>query len=316
MINKALNLKQFMQRQKTLRLYREFLKTIKNIPLESDRQQFYNWVKEDFKKNKFETDEVCSIQKFLENKVIMEFKSQAESGLQLLERLVARPIIKNLSPLLPDELTSETIELIGNASTGKTLFLTECVAKCITPQNFNGLDTGVVYIDLDGQFSITKLVKIIKRLIKNIDDKLLKFCLNKLTLINCFDSPTLYVTFQRLKLFLTEQSQVGLVILDSVSANYWQDSVSGGEKYIDTYVEKMISSLKICLEDFKVPIIFTRQSYFQSKKSDSLLDCVNRKIEFKRLDSDFYATVTRKNLNLCYKFSINEQGIGEFELQL
>ncbi|KAL4084450.1 hypothetical protein QTP88_028264 [Uroleucon formosanum] len=57
MINKALNLKQFMLRQKSLKLYREFLKTIKNIPLESDRQQFLNWVKEDFKKNKFETDE-------------------------------------------------------------------------------------------------------------------------------------------------------------------------------------------------------------------------------------------------------------------
>lgn len=48
-----------MLRQKSLKLYREFLKTIKNIPLESDRQQFLNWVKEDFKKNKFETDEVC-----------------------------------------------------------------------------------------------------------------------------------------------------------------------------------------------------------------------------------------------------------------
>lgn len=47
-----------MLRQKTLKLYREFLKTIKNIPLESDRQQFFGWVKDDFKKNKFETDEV------------------------------------------------------------------------------------------------------------------------------------------------------------------------------------------------------------------------------------------------------------------
>lgn len=47
-----------MLRQKSLKLYREFLKTIKNIPLESDRQQFMIWVKDDFKKNKLETDEV------------------------------------------------------------------------------------------------------------------------------------------------------------------------------------------------------------------------------------------------------------------
>lgn len=242
----------------------------------------------------------------------MEFKSQAESGLQLLERLVARPLIKNLTPLLPDELTSEIIEIIGNTSTGKTLFLTECVAKCITPKHFDGLDTGVVYIDLDGQFNITKLVQIIKRLVKDADEELVKSCLNKLTLINCYDSPTLYVTFQRLRLFLTEQCQVGLVILDSVSANYWQDSISGGEKYMDTYVEKMILSLKMCLEDFKVPIIFTRQSYFQSKQSDSLLDCIHRKILFQQLNSDYYATVTRKNVKVSYKFSIGSQGIVEF----
>lgn len=47
-----------MLRQKSLKLYRDFLKTIKNIPVEQDRQQFISWVKEDFKKNKFETDEV------------------------------------------------------------------------------------------------------------------------------------------------------------------------------------------------------------------------------------------------------------------
>lgn len=47
-----------MLRQKSLKLYRDFLKTIKTIPLEQDRQQFISWVKDDFKKNKFETDEV------------------------------------------------------------------------------------------------------------------------------------------------------------------------------------------------------------------------------------------------------------------
>lgn len=242
----------------------------------------------------------------------MDFKSQAESGLQLLERLFARPIIENLTSLLPDELTCETIEIIGNASTGKTLFLLECVAKCIIPHNCNGLDTGVVFIDLDGQFDINKLIQIIKRFTKDDDKELTKSCLKKLTVVNCYDSPTLFVTFQRLKLFLTEQSQVGLVILDSVSANYWQDSMSGGEKYIDTYVEKMVSSLKMCLKDFKVPIIFTRQSYFQSKNADSSSDYVDRKIVFQRSDSGYCATVTRNDVNNCYTFSINDQGITEF----
>lgn len=242
----------------------------------------------------------------------MEFKSHAESGLQLLERLLARPLIKNLTPLLPDELTNEIIEIVGNTSTGKTLFLTECVAKCITPQCSSGLDTSVVYIDLDGQFDINKLVTIIKRLVKDANEELIKCCLKKFTLVNCYDSPTLYVTFQRLKLFLTEDCQVGLVILDSVTANYWQDSISGGEKHMDTYVEKMISSLKLCLEDFKVPVIFARPSHFQSKQSDSALSFINRKILFQKSESGFSATITRNNIKTCYTFKINDQGISEF----
>lgn len=243
----------------------------------------------------------------------MDFKSQAESGLQLFQRLVARPVIKNLTPLLPDDLTSETIELTGNTSTGKTLFLTECVAKCIAPLSNNGLDTGVVFIDLDGQFDITRLVTVIKRLVQDADEELIKSCLKKLTLFNCYDSPTLYVTFQRLKLFLTEQCKVGLIILDSVSANYWQDTMSGGEKYMDTYVDKMISSLKLCVEDFKVPIIFTRQSHFHSKNGDFSLDYIDRTILFQRLDSgEIHASVTRKNVNTCYKFNVVNEGITEF----
>lgn len=242
----------------------------------------------------------------------MEFMSQAESGLQLLERLQARPCIKNLTPLLPDELTSETIEIIGSTSAGKTLFLTECVAKSIIPKNADGLDVDVVYIDLDGQFDITKLVIIIKRLVNNADDELVKSCLKKLTLINCYDSATVYVTFQRLKLFLTEQCQVGLIILDSVSANYWQDSISGGEKHMNTYVEKIVMSLKSCVQDFKVPIIYSRQSYFQSKHNNSLSDFINRKILFERLDSGcFNATVTRSNVNVCFRFKIDDRGIFE-----
>ncbi|XP_050524215.1 DNA repair protein XRCC2 [Daktulosphaira vitifoliae] len=195
----------------------------------------------------------------------MAFKYNAESGLQLIARLKSRPVILNLSPLLPNNLTNEIIEISGNTSTGKTLFLTECVAKCIIPQNYNGIDAGVIYIDLDGQFNISKLVDIINRIIKDANSELLNACLEKLTVINSCDSSTLYVTLQRLKIFLTEHSSVGLIILDSVSANYWQDSISGGEKYMDKYTEKMISTLKLCVQDFKIPIIFTKHGYFHSK---------------------------------------------------
>ncbi|XP_051730698.1 LYR motif-containing protein 2 [Ctenopharyngodon idella] len=53
----ALSFKQFLQRQKVLGIYRDLLRTIRKIPLESDRRYLRDWAREEFKRNKSETDQ-------------------------------------------------------------------------------------------------------------------------------------------------------------------------------------------------------------------------------------------------------------------
>ncbi|XP_043075080.1 LYR motif-containing protein 2 [Puntigrus tetrazona] len=53
----ALSLKQFLQRQKVLGLYRDLFRTIRKIPVESDRRYLRDWAREEFKRNKSETDQ-------------------------------------------------------------------------------------------------------------------------------------------------------------------------------------------------------------------------------------------------------------------
>ncbi|MBN3291670.1 LYRM2 protein, partial [Polypterus senegalus] len=48
----ALNLKQFLQRQKVLSLYRSILRTIRKVPDKEDQQYLKNWAREEFKRNK------------------------------------------------------------------------------------------------------------------------------------------------------------------------------------------------------------------------------------------------------------------------
>ncbi|XP_053087585.1 LYR motif-containing protein 2 isoform X2 [Pangasianodon hypophthalmus] len=54
----ALTLKQFLQRQKVLGLYRNMLRTIRQVPDEADRKYLKDWAREEFKRNKEATDQI------------------------------------------------------------------------------------------------------------------------------------------------------------------------------------------------------------------------------------------------------------------
>ena len=51
---------QFMLRAEVLKLYRQMLRTTRQIPDQDYRQEMTEWVQRDFRKFKNETDEVCS----------------------------------------------------------------------------------------------------------------------------------------------------------------------------------------------------------------------------------------------------------------
>ncbi|XP_039980759.1 LYR motif-containing protein 2 [Xiphias gladius] len=53
----ALSLKQFLQRQKVLGIYRHMLRTIQQVPDEADRKYLRDWARDEFKRNKNATDQ-------------------------------------------------------------------------------------------------------------------------------------------------------------------------------------------------------------------------------------------------------------------
>lgn len=50
---------QFVIRSEVLKLYRDLLRAVKQIPDEYYRKEMRQWARDDFKKNKHLTDEVC-----------------------------------------------------------------------------------------------------------------------------------------------------------------------------------------------------------------------------------------------------------------
>lgn len=49
---------QFLQRQKILGIYREMLRTIRQVPAEGDRKYLRDWARDEFKRNKSVTNQV------------------------------------------------------------------------------------------------------------------------------------------------------------------------------------------------------------------------------------------------------------------
>lgn len=53
-----MSLKQFMVHQEVLKLYRNFLRSLREVESPTDRKQLKEWVQADFRKYKHETDEI------------------------------------------------------------------------------------------------------------------------------------------------------------------------------------------------------------------------------------------------------------------
>ncbi|XP_071334601.1 LYR motif-containing protein 2 [Trachinotus anak] len=53
----ALSLKQFLQRRRVLGIYRNMLRTIRQVPEEADRKYLRDWAREEFKRNRHATDQ-------------------------------------------------------------------------------------------------------------------------------------------------------------------------------------------------------------------------------------------------------------------
>ncbi|XP_071391089.1 LYR motif-containing protein 2 [Centroberyx affinis] len=53
----AFSLKQFLQRQRVLGIYRNMLRAIRQVPDEGDRKYLRDWARDEFKRNKNATDQ-------------------------------------------------------------------------------------------------------------------------------------------------------------------------------------------------------------------------------------------------------------------
>lgn len=257
--------------------------------------------------------------------------SASETGLQLFARLIPRPSLLGMdSELFPDGPNPrEVVEISGEPSTGKTLFLTQFIVKSVLPKewkhvNIGGLKAGVILLNTDHHFQMYKLITVMENYLSQVGrfqvhevEEIVKEALGRLIIYNISDSVQLNVTMYSLQTVVSNQPEIALILLDSVCAFYWQDSMCGGIRKMDLYTKTVIKTMQKILGDFKGTIIYTRPTYFQSKNnkveacsSEPKAGCVNRRIVLKCVSpNSFCAEVNSASSQFVKMFSINSAGV-------
>ena len=164
----------------------------------------------------------------------------------------------------------------------------------------NGRSVGVVFVDTDFHFQLLRLVTILEhRILKAIreadksetslrNDKtnhhkettegsplvypekysdyevFIKSCLSLLFIVRCNSSIELLATVLSHENLLAAKPEVGVFMIDSLSAFYWLDRSAGGESlgHQESNQRKLVNILQKYVQQYHVVLIATKQSIF------------------------------------------------------
>ena len=198
------------------------------------------------------------------------------------------------------------VEFSGQEGSGKTEILLHLITNCILPKSWkdlklNGRSVGVVYVDTDYHFQLLRLVTIMEHRILNAIkvtqtgaslennrsttgenipasdsahypekysdyEDFIKSCLGRLFIVHCNSSIQLLATVLSLENLLAAKPEVGVFMIDSLSAFYWLDRCSGGESqsHQEHNQRKIVDVIRKYAQQYHVVLIATKQTIFVS----------------------------------------------------
>lgn len=181
-----------------------------------------------------------------------QMQSYVESGLQLFGRLTKRPKVDNLdTTIFADLKNGDTTEIVGNVSSGKTYLLTHLMANCL----LNCEDAAIILIDLDHDFRIPLLFEMMKKQTQKLDkskqnkeednfDSIKKMIKDRVTIINCYDGFEFRLCLMSLENKILQNNKVALVMIDGLTAFYWQDRDQDNAWMKDLYLKQLLCSVQ------------------------------------------------------------------------
>ena len=225
----------------------------------------------------------------------------------------------------------------------------------------NGRSVGVVFVDTDYHFQLLRLVAVMEHRILNAIketqdgttslvnnrtttphfdsnnerhhlcypekycdyENFIKLCLSQLFIVHCNSSIHLLATVLSLENLLVAKPEVGVFVIDSLSAFYWTDRFRGGESpsLQEKNQRKIVDVIARYAQQYHVVLIATKQLIFGAVEKTMRREylchtwqkLVNFRYEFERksIQMDFIYSVCRTypSSNKSLQFYIKESGI-------
>lgn len=260
---------------------------------------------------------------------IKSMQSQIESGIELLGRLSKKPSLYGLEDTLffQGPRCTDIIEISGVQSSGKTLLLSQMLAKCILPKHreIKGCNASAVLINTDHHFQTSKLVELMNNIVNaantvlfttdTVDVKfdkiaVIKNSLRNLHVINCYDSEQFAVTLRTLDNMFVKNTKIALLAIDSITAYYWQDR-EDNRIAIDAYVKNLLQLIRTHTAQFNVATIYTKLYKSIDDGEKKLTDDINYRIHLSKTcnSKNFICTLETTQIVRKIHYSILSNGI-------
>lgn len=138
-------------------------------------------------------------------------------------------------------------------------------ARCILPKSEGGLQIEVLFIDTDYHFDMLRLVTVLEHRLSQSSEEAIKLCLGRFFLAYCSSSMQLLLTLHSLEPLFCSHPSLCLLIVDSLSAFYWTDRVSGGDSVAlqESTLRKCSQLLERLVAEYRLLLFATTQSLMQ-----------------------------------------------------
>lgn len=211
---------------------------------------------------------------------------KSESGIDLLQRLAVRPKLLGLQPQIFGEngpQPGDVIEINEKNGCVKTILLTQWVIQCILPASWKGipvggLQVGVVFLSSDHLFSplflAAQLEKKLKRTIRQqrklesgtgtaLVKEITKDSLKRLSIYEHHSKIQMLFNFCSVKTFILSHPITSVIIIDSLSAYYWEDRLNGSIQSMEKYCQNLLYTLIEKLKKTNITVFYTIQQFLR-----------------------------------------------------
>lgn len=254
---------------------------------------------------------------------------KVESGLQLLARLRKKPDNEKFYPTLfvNGLKTGEVVEFYSDESMSH--LLADVISEALIPENLNGAESSVLLINTDGNLSFDVITNVFRKklLMQAVNNQeinnLFHEALQKLHILEVYDSTQFYATIHNLEIILMENQSISLLIIDTLTAFYWSEQGFKITK-MDIYLKSLLSIVQKTTKEFNIKIIYTRPDYFSSSKDcienlescseHPTIECLNYRMQVVLKENSTYQINVRTFDKIFTKsFSIPDDTIKWFE---